>query len=138
MLRSLLSIIVAVIIGLTTAKFVEGAGAALLSDGVVIVGDGETASLSYTVLLSLGWLAGAFAAAMVALVIGKRWAPLGFLAGASMLFSAIMTLMSFSLSWFLWPVSALATGAGSLAAVKLLKAQMTYPAATEQKDIFSD
>jgi len=130
MLRSLLSIIVAVIIGLATAKFVEGAGAALLGE--------EAASLSYNLLLALGWLTGAFAAAVIALVLGKRWAPLGFLAGASMFFSAIMTLMAFSLSWFLWPVSALATAAGALAAVRLLNAQMAYPGATERKDLFVD
>ncbi len=130
MLRSLLSIIVAVIIGLTTAKFVEGAGAALLGE--------KTASLSYYLLLSVGWLAGAFAAAAIALALGRRWAPLGYLAGASMFFSAVMTLLSFSLSWFLWPVSALATGAGALAAVMLLKAQMAYPGATERKDLFGD
>ncbi len=138
MLRSLLSIIVAVIIGLTTAKFVEGAGAALLGDGAGILSGEEGASLPYSLLLGAGWLAGAFSAAAIALLLGKRWAPLGFLAGAAMFFSAIMTLMSFSLSWVLWPVSALATGAGALAAVKLLKARMAYPAANNAKDLFGD
>ncbi len=136
MLRSLLSVIVAVIIGLTTAKFIEGAGVALFDDSARLSDNEETASLSYNLLLALGWFAGSFAASSTALVLGKRWAPLGYLAGASMFFAAVMTLMSFSLSWFLWPISALATGVGAFAAVKLIKAQMAYPGATDQRDLF--
>ncbi len=138
MLRSLFSIIAAVIIGLTAAKFVEGGGAALLADGENPLVSGQPLSASYHLVLAAGWLAGAFIAATTALLLGKRWAPLGWLAGGCIFFSACLTIMTFSLSWVLWPVAAMATVAGAFAAIKLLKATTAHPATMAEKELFGD
>jgi len=138
MLRSLFSIIAAVILGLTVAKFVEGGGAAIWSEGEDPLAGDQPVSASYNLFLVLGWMAGAFAAATIALLLDRRWAPLGWLAGACIFFSACIAMMTFSLSWVLWPVAALATAAGAFAAIKLLKATTAHPAAMAEKEIFGD
>ena len=119
MLRSLLAIIVAVVLGLTTAKFVEGAFAAALGLGGEahdisrVMGDG------YLWSLLASWIAGAAAATTAALLIGKRWAPLGYLAGAAMALQGALTLLGADVPIWSW---ALALGAPALVCFAIVKA----------------
>ena len=136
MLRSLGAVLIATIVGLTVSKFVEGAAQAILGappqidGGTLIVGDG------YGGVLVVAWTIGAFVAACCALLIGRRWAPLGGLAAATVFFSAAIALMSFSLHWILWPISALATAGGGFAAIRLLRAKARYPEKNQKRVLF--
>ncbi len=138
MLRSLGAVIVAVIIGLTAAKFVESAAAALLVGDGARLGADIGVSPAYQAILVFCWLVGAFVAAGASLLMGKRWAPLGWLGAATIFFSAMITLITFSLSWLLWPASLTATAAGGYVAVKLFNATRDYPASNTNRDVFSD
>lgn len=134
MLRSLTAVIVATIVGLTAAKFVEGSGTARLA-----LNPGDAApSATYQALLVAGWALGAFAAALTALLIGRRWAPLGWLAAATILFAACMTVMTFALSWVLWPASAAATALGGFLAVRLLRASYASPGKSRKGSVFGE
>ena len=128
MIRSLAAIIVAVLAGFTIVKMIEGGGAAVLG--------AETQSAGYGALLAGGWFAGAFVAAFIAMFIGKRWAPLGGLGAASILLSAILTLMSNPLSWLMWPAAIIATAAGGYGAIRLTNAPMTHPDLTRKDGLF--
>lgn len=125
MLRSLLAVTAAVIVGLAVAKLVEGAGLAL--EASEHGGAGVHAGA-----LILGWGLGAFSAAAAALLIARRWAPVGWLAAATILFQAVMTLMSAVLPIWAWPGSVLAVGAGGWAAIRLTKARQTRPASRQE------
>jgi hypothetical protein len=129
MLRNLLAIIVATIAGLAIAKFVEGAIGGGAAPGETIAGAEQAG-------LVIGWGVGAFVAAALALAIGRRWAPLGWLGAGTIFFAAAITLMTFSLPLLLWPTSAAATGAGGWLAIKLLKAQYAYPNASPKATLF--
>lgn len=129
MLRNLAAIILATIVGLALARFVEG----LIGGGVVA---GEAASAKDLVGLSIGYFVGAFVAAGLALLVGRRWAPLGWLGAATILFAAILTLTTFKLPLILWPASAAACGAGGWLAIKLLKGTMPYPASNKNESLF--
>ena len=123
--------IAAVIVGLTAAKFVEAAGLSALPDGA------EPTGASYQVLLVAGWGLGAFAAALTALLLGRRWAPLAWLAAACMFFAAAITTATFALGWAVWPASAAVTALGGFAAVRLLRASNALP--MKQRDgLFHD
>jgi hypothetical protein len=130
MIRSLFAVIFAVIAGLSAARLVEGAGVAVF----------EIAPLSpaYQGVLVIGWLTGAFAAALIALLLGRRWAPLGGLAAASVFLAAFIALISNPLSWLLWPGAALATGLGGFAAVMLTGAKAAHPALRKKDGLFDD
>ena len=131
MLRSLLAVVVAVVLGLTVAKFIEGAGQAGLG-----LSAGAADAAGYKALLLGGWMIGAFAAASLALLIGRRWAPLGWLAAASLFLDAAITAGGASLGWVMWPAAALVTGLGGLLAVRLLRARSTYPEKAQDKGLF--
>lgn len=120
MLRNLLAIIVATIAGLAIAKFIEGA----LGGGV---DPGAGADPREQVALVAGYLLGAFSAALIAMVAGRRWAALGWLGAATVFFAAAITLITFKLPLLLWPASAAACAFGGWAGVRLLKAPMAYP-----------
>ena len=122
--------IAAILIGLTASRFVEGAAQA--------VGGASPESAAYEWSLVLGWTLGAFAAALTALLIGRRWAPLGVLAAATMFFAAAIALLSYSLSWFLWPASAAGTALGGYAAIRLLNARNAHPSRDGKKEFFDD
>lgn len=138
MLRSLGAVLIATFVGLTVSKFVEGAGQAMLGaapqidDGTFVVGN------SYGAVVVVAWAIGAFAAACCALLVGRRWAPLGGLAAATVFFSAAIALMSFSLHWILWPISALATAGGGYAAIRLLRAEARLPEQKQKRAFFDD
>lgn len=129
MLRNLLAIIIATIAGLASAKLVEG----LIGGGAA---PGEAIGAGELTGLAVGYFAGAFVAAMLAMIIGRRWAPLGWLGAATIGFAAVITLVSFTLPWFLWPASAAACAAGGWCAIKLLRAQYEHPQATPKESLF--
>lgn len=130
MIRSLFAVIVAVITGLGAARLVEGAGAALF--------DAAPMSPAYQGVLVAGWLTGAFAAALLALLLGRRWAPLGGLAAASVFLAAFIALISNTLSWLLWPGAMLATALGGFAAIKLTGAKASHPALRKKDGLFDE
>jgi len=131
MLRSLIAVVAAVIVGLATAKFVEGAGQAGL--GLDAAAPDRTA---YQLVLLAGWALGAFSAAATATLIGRRWAPLGWLAAASVLLEAGVTLIAFKLSLILWPAAVAAAGAGGYMATRLFRAEIAYPRKSGTRDVF--
>ncbi len=130
MLRSLAAVIVAIIGGLAAAKTVEGGGAALLgaSPGATV----------YGLLLLTGWLAGAFVAGLLALVIGRRWAPLGVLGAAAIFLAAVITLFSYPLSWLLWPGAVMTTMLGGLAALRVTGARKEHPDMKRKHGLFDE
>ena len=129
MLRNLAAIILATLVGLTVAKLIES----LIGGGVP---PGEAASARELLGLSVGYFGGAFVAAAIALLIGRRWAPLGWLGASTILFAAIITLATFKLPLILWPASAAACGAGGWLAVKLLKREMQYRTGKPNESLF--
>ncbi len=129
MLRNLFAVIVATIAGLAIAKFVEGA----VGGGAA---PGEAVTSAEQAGLVIGWGVGAFTAAALALAIGRRWAPLGWLGAGTIFFAAGITLMTFSLPLWLWPASAAATGAGGWLAVWLLKAKSAFPQPPSKETLF--
>ncbi|WP_375202955.1 hypothetical protein [Hyphococcus sp.] len=130
MLRSLAAVIVAVIVGLAAAKTVEGGGAALLG--------AAPGAAVYGALLLAGWLAGAFVAAALALIIGRRWAPLGALGAAAIFLAAVITLFSYPLSWLLWPGAIITTMLGGFAAIRLTGARKEHPDMRRKDGLFDE
>ena len=129
MLRSLFAIIVSVIAGLGAAKFFEGGLIAVM---------GETSNITYSMVLIVSWFIGAFVAAVLALLIGRRWSPLGLLAAGTIFFSAFMSMLSASLSWIVWPGAGLATAAGGLLALRAFGGGFEQPSNKTKKDVFPD
>lgn len=121
MLRSLLAVIAAVIAGLTVARFIEAG-----LSGVLPAHDNDT-SLAYYLALAGSWTAGAFTAAMTAILIGRRWAALGWLGASTMLFSAVMTILTAKLPWVLFPGAFLGAIAAAYIAVKITGANYQRP-----------
>ena len=137
MIRSLIAILAATLIGLTTAKFIEGAGQALIEESASVEGV-QTDPSGYGAVLVIAWTIGAFAAASCALLVGRRWAPLGYLASATIFLSAAIGLMSAALGWMMWPLSVVASALGGFLAVKLYGATMAYPEKTKRETFFDD
>ena len=138
MIRSLFAIIVAVIIGLTTAKFVEGAGLAMVGGGAGDGAQGPSAGGAHFAALLAGWGLGAFAAALCALLIAGRWAPLGALAAGTMFLAALIAQLEAGLGGAAWLAAAPATALGGFAAIRLTGASAVHPANRKQTDIFDD
>lgn len=140
MVRSLIGVIFAVVIGLTTAKFIEGAGGTLYPPSTTVEqGDIEALKasasavpLGYKFFLLLGWAVAAFISALIALLIGQRWAPLGWLAAVTMFFLAVMTLIGSPFGWWLWPCAGLATGSGGWLAVRVTGASNQYAVSNDK------
>ena len=134
MIRSLFAVIVAVLLGFAASRFVEGAGAAALGESIA---PDAAPSMGYQAVLLLGWLVGAFVAALIAVLLGRRWAPLGALAAGAIMFSAVIALISTPLSWLLWPGAAIATAGGGFAAVKLTRAKAMIDKPGSQGGLFN-
>lgn len=130
MIRSLIAVIIAVIAGFALAKTVEGAGAAMTG--------AAPGAVAYDLVLLLGWLAGAFVAALLALAIGAKWAPLGAVAAGSILFGAVITLFSYPMDWFMWPGALAAAALGGYGAIRLAGARKEHPALTRKTGLFDD
>lgn len=130
MIRSLIAVIIAVIAGFALAKMVEG--------GVAAATGAVPGSAAYDVILLAGWLAGAFAAALIALLIGVKWAPLGAVAASSIFLGAVITLFSYPMSWFMWPGALAAAALGGYGAVRLAGARAEHPALRRKAGLFDD
>lgn len=113
MFRSLIAIVVAVLAGLVFAQGVERAMHGL--------------GLPQSAALLASWGGASFIAAGAALLLGRRWAPLGWLAAASMLLLAVVTVAGGAASWLLIPVALALTALGGWAAVKATKASYAPP-----------
>ena len=138
MIRSLFAVVVGVILGLTAARFVEGAGLALAGAGQVAAQQVEPLTVAHRAALVAGWGVGAFAAAASALLIAGRWAPLGGLAAGTIFLAAVIAQLEASLGWPVWLASALATALGGYAAIALLGATQTHPSNRRQDGLFDD
>lgn len=113
MFRSLIAIVVAVLAGLVFAQGVER-----LTHGL---------GLPQSAALLASWGGASFVAAGAALFIGRRWAPLGWLAAASMFLLAVVTVAGGAASWLLIPVALALTALGGFAAVKATRATYAPP-----------
>ncbi|WP_425408661.1 hypothetical protein [Hyphococcus sp.] len=119
MLRSFIAVIVAVVAGLTTAKFAEGAGAGLLNSA--------PPSGAYQIILLISWFAGAFIAGCVALIIARRWAPVGIIASASIFISAVAAMLASPMNWLVWCGAVAVTFAGSYISILITHARFSFP-----------
>jgi len=130
MLRSLLAVIAAIVAGLTAAKFIEG--------GLAAVFNAAFPSAAYQGVLVFSWFVGAFTAALAALYIGRRWAPLGILCAAAILLLATMSLVAQPMSWLMWPGALLATTIGGFLAVRITGATKTPGGQAAKEPLFDD
>ena len=135
--RSLFSVIVAVIAGLAIARFIEAGASTLLNENTQSIDALQNYSASFQLSLLAGWFIAAFFATAIALLLGRRWAPLGIVSAATVAFSAIITMISFPLSVWLWPASLIATAIGGFAALKILRAKSILER-TPQERLFED
>lgn len=133
MLRSLIAAIIAVLLGVSGAQLVERIGLQLFSGANASAG---TMSAVHQLVLIASWGAGAFIAASLALLIGRRWAPLGWLCAASILLLAIMSAVSAPQALTLIAGATLATLGAGFGAVKLLRASYAFPVKAEKPGLF--
>ncbi|RZO67820.1 MAG: hypothetical protein EVA70_03385 [Parvularculaceae bacterium] len=143
MLRSLAAVLVAVLMGLTLAKFLEGALAAsfdIAAPALSSVDPTENAksriSSGYALVLGTSWLIGAFSSALFALWIGRRWAPLGWLAGVTVSFNGLVVLLGALAPIWLWLLLFVVGPAGAWGAIKLLRAKNTLQQNTDKAGYF--
>jgi hypothetical protein len=113
MIRSLIAIIAAIFGGLAFAQAVER----------LALGFG----LPQSAALLASWGGASFIAAGAALLLGWRWAPLGWLAAAAMFLLAIVSVAGGGASWMLIPGALLVTGLGGWLAIKTVKATYAPP-----------
>ena len=141
MIRSLLAIVVAVLLGMTASKFIEGMGLAAFPIADAPPGDLaahnaalRSAPFGYKATLLAGWGVGAFVSAVTALLIGRRWAPLGWLGAGSILFLSLITLVGAPLGLWLWPSSVAITLVSGFLSLKLLGAVTKAPLENKKDD----
>lgn len=118
MIRSLIAIIVAVFLGLV---FAQAAERLTLEFG-----------MPQAAALLASWGGASFVAAGAALLLGRRWAPLGWLAAASMLLLAIVSVAAGGASWLFIPGALVFTALGGWAAVKATGARYAPPFAAKK------
>ena len=68
----------------------------------------------------VAWSVGAFAAALSALLLGRRWGALGIVSAATFLFQTIASLVYYPFSWWAWPLSIGLVVLSGLVPVRLL------------------
>ncbi|WP_411818097.1 hypothetical protein [Hyphococcus sp. DH-69] len=129
MIRLLAAAIIAVIAGFAVTKFVEAIGVGFT---------GADVTVGYKAVLAVSWFIGSFVAALIALLIGRRWAPLGGLAASSIFLAAMIAMFSNPLGWVLWVCAAVLTGLGGYAAIKLTKASNIHPNLRPDESIFDE
>lgn len=136
MLRNLLAIIIATLAGFVLIKNLEVL--AIVHFAIDVRGALRGDNSIYFIFAGI-WFLGAFFAALIALIIGRRWAPLGIWAAATIFFSAVLALLRDNPEGiFMWFIAAAATATGGWLAVKLLKAKSAYPQAASREKIFDD
>lgn len=133
MIRSLIAIVAAVVLGLAAARLVEGAAVLFIPGAAPTGGDWP---LAYQLALLASWGLAAFVAASASLLIGRRWAPLGWLAAASMLLLAVVSALSGPAASLLLPGALIVTGAAGYGAVKVTKAKNEAPFAARRPGMF--
>lgn len=131
MIRSLFAIIIASVLGVALARFIESAS-------YTAAGAPDAFTLARNVGLAASWLAGAFVAAAIALLLGRRWAALGWLGAATMGLSAFIGMAGAHAPPLLWLVSLFAVGAGGWGAVKILRGVNEPPHLSKTKAPFDD
>ena len=77
-------------------------------------------------------------AALIALLIGRRWAPVGGLAAGTIFFSAFITMLPGTLVWWLWPLAAVATAIGGWLALRIGGAKAALDTGAKKEDVFPD
>ena len=131
MLRTLAGVLAGTLVGLSVARFIEGAGAALMGFSLE---PGASFPLGFLLLLVFSWGAGAFCGCATALLIARRWAPVGGIAGASTMLLAVIVMASNGLAWWLWPLSTIVISGASMGAIHMLGAvQSRTPPQEESK-----
>lgn len=118
MLRSLMAVILAVILGLAVARWIEAAGLAV---------SGAPHGFLHQLSLIFGWGAGAYGAGLAAVLIGLRWRPLGFLAAAAIGLNGFLTLMGAPLSLWTWLLTILCVIGGGWLSVISVSTSMIAP-----------
>jgi hypothetical protein len=118
MIRSLIAIIAAIFGGLAFAQAVER----------LALGFG----LPQSAALLASWGGASFIAAGAALLLGWRWAPLGWLAAASMFLLSVVSIAEGGASWMIAPGALVVTGLGGWAAVKATGASYAPPFAAKK------
>lgn len=124
MVRSIFAIIIAVVAGVFAARFVEIVGGAVFSSGAA---NGAITG-GHQALLVAGWAFGGFLAAALALLVGRRWAPLGWLGAATILLLAVISIAGQAVAWPVWIGAFIAPGLGGWGAVRVLRADYAHPA----------
>jgi pimeloyl-ACP methyl ester carboxylesterase len=145
MLRSLAAIIFSVILGLAAAKMIEFVGMRIfpmpedanMTDRETILYFWNVMPVGYKLFLVFGWIFGAFIAAMTALLIGKRWAPLGLLAAVTIGLQGTVTLFYYPAELWLWTLCISGVAAAAFLAVKLTNAVRVYPT-KKTVELFND
>ena len=132
MLRSLFAVILAVLVGVTAAQIVERVGVEAFASGDAA----GTLSPAHQLVLVASWGAGAFLAASLALLIGRRWAPLGWLTATSMLLLAVISAVSSPQAMTLIVGGAVATFGAGFGAIKLLRATNVFPVKPKNPGLF--
>ncbi|MEO0399489.1 MAG: hypothetical protein AAF224_08735 [Pseudomonadota bacterium] len=163
MIRSLAAVLVAVIAGLTCAKFLEGGLAAMVdvapssslppqefaTEGAsteafadqAFAGDAGASGIddnrparpvigdTLALILAVSWTFAAFAAAMLTLLLARRWAPLAWLAGATIAFNGLIVMVGAATPWFLWPLALGGPIVAAYGAIRALNAGYQLPSA---------
>ena len=132
MLRSLFAVILAVLVGVATAQIVERVGVEAFASGDA----GGAMSLAHQLVLVVSWGAGAFLAASLALLIGRRWAPLGWLTASSMLLLAVTSAVSSPQAVTLIVGGALSSLGAGFGAIKLWRATNVFPVKPTKPGLF--
>lgn len=135
MLRNIGAVIIGVLVSALVTFFVEKIGHGLFpSPGGIDVAD--IASLRANLarvpfgakaMVVVSWFAGALTGSAAAILVARRWAPIAGVIGFTVFGLALMTLIAIGAPWWMWPGAVLASVGGSLAAIRLTRAQMTMP-----------
>lgn len=136
MLRSLAAVLFAIFVGLTFAKFIEGGLSAVLEIPPAEAAPPERPAISgqLALVLAISWTLAAFASAMLALLLARRWAPLAWLSGATIFFNGLIVMVGAVTPWFLWALTIGGAVLGAYAAIRFLGAQYEMPTGKSKRD----
>ncbi|MBI1392088.1 MAG: hypothetical protein GC152_05030 [Alphaproteobacteria bacterium] len=142
MLRSLCAVLIAVILGLTLARFIEGMGSAALGldPGPGPMTDDRSGKTQLSsgmagVLLASWWIS-AFVASCTSLLIGGRWAPLAWLAATCISFNAIISLLAVAAPWWIWPGGVASAAIGGYLGIRAFGGTYAVRRASRKTGVF--